>query len=583
MQPAGRKSRVRIIPLIREYVARVMALRRELGPKKSNEARPSLSGIISSITSQERWVVIGAAAVVAVIGVIPPLCAAWLANRNGMEWTGRQYLAPGDLAVYLSYIAQAKSGHLLFENFASTERLTPVLNILWLKVGWLAWLLDLSPLTAFHAVRTLCIFPLAAVVYCSLAYVFRRPTERIVGFLVFMFSSGVGLYAIPLLRAAKVTGESYDWPIDYWVAESNGFMTMLYSPHFVASLTLIIATAVLLLIALDAESIAYGALAGATALVLFQFHPFHAPTLYLLAFLALLLRTCAKGIRPRQWLAAGLFYALSAPSVAFHYWLTHWSPNAAFMLQNNITKTPSPLYLLIGFGVVVPLAAFGWIASKDEKILSRGHRQFFAVWAFAQCWLVYSPLVFQRRLLEGLQFPLVVLAIPAIVGIMQLRAFKKIAGAVSLTLLAPALFLPTTFSTVQRSIEAANPAGDHDGLFFFRHDESEALAWIRAHAEADAVILCSMGTGNDVIGWGERRTYVGHWANTIDSSTKMAEVADFFGHMTDAHRAEFVRGRGITYVVVGPAERTLGEAHLRGPAFTLRFASGSWEVYSVND
>ncbi len=583
LKPAGRKSRVRIIPLIREYFSRVVSLRRELGPRKVMANRPTISGIVASVSPAERAVVVGAALVVASIGLIPPLVAMWSAKQQGLQWTGRQYLSPGDFTVYLSYISQAKNGHLFFENWASSEQLTPVFNILWLKVGWLAWFLRLSPLAAYHVARTLLIFPLAAVAYCALAYVFRRSHERVIGFLAFMFASGVGLYAAPFLQIMRPSAAAYQWPIDFWVAESNAFMTMLYSPHFVASLMLIIAVALLLLLALDAESPEYGAWAGIVALVLFQFHPFHAPTLYVIAFLSLLLRTRLNGIRIGQWIAVALFYAFSAPSVAYYYWLTHWSPNAAFMLQNNVTTTPNLLHVVLGLGIVVPLAAFGWFKSRDEKSLSLEHRQFFAAWTIAQFAMIYSPLVFQRRLIEGLQFPLTVLAVPAVLAFVNAPVIRKRLNALSVGFLAIALFLPSTFSTVVRSVAASSPANDNDAIFFLSHDESSVLAWVRNESPSDTVVLCTLGTGNDVMGSGERRVYVGHWANTVNLPAKLDEVTDFFARMSDDERRAFAKAHGITEVIVGPRERALGGASLREPGFTRQFVSGEYSVYSLND
>ncbi len=579
--PQGRKSRVRVFSLIREYVARVFSLRRELGPKKIVEDRTTVRGLVRAVTREERRLALGVAAAIAVVGLIPPLYASATAGWHGYEWTGRQYLSPGDMAVYLSYIAQAKSGRLLFENYATTEHLTPVLNVLWLVIGWFARLFGMTPLLAFHVARTLLIFPLAAAVYLALTYVFPTRSERTAGYLLFMLSSGVGLYAAPFLRAAHVTGGNYQWPIDFWVAESNAFMTMLYSPHFIASLTLIIVVAVLLLMALDAEKPAYGAWAGLAGLVLFQFHPFHAPTLYFVAFLAVLLRTKASGFRRKQWFAVALFFLLSAPSVAYHYWLTHWTPNAAFMLKNNVTTTPSIQYVLIGLGVVVPLAIFGWFASKDGKSLTRDHRQFFAAWAVAQFLLLYAPLVFQRRLVEGLQFPIDVLTVPALLAIAESRHLKKVMNSVSIALIVPALFLPSTFSTLQRSMQAADRKTDRDGLFFFSESESAILRTLRNKTSPNAVVLCGMSTGNDVIGWGERRTYVGHWANTVDGDKKQAEVEDFFKHMTNEQRAEFVKTHGIDVVLINPKDVGMSIVPVQGPTFGFIGQFGNYAALSV--
>jgi glycosyltransferase involved in cell wall biosynthesis len=548
-EPLGRRSRVRIVPLIGEYLTNMFRLRRELGPASFAGDRPSFTRLAKSVTRREWAVAMGCAAFVAALGCVAPLVGIWSARASGLEWTGRQFLSPGDFAVYLSYVAQAKQGVLLFRNFATTEKLVPVLNIFWLAVGLFAKAFRLSPLAAYYAARTFLIFPFAAVAYLAVAYVFRDREYRLTAFLTFMFGSGIGLYVAPFLRPAVLVAGIYQWPTDFWVAESNAFMTMLYSPHFIASFGLIIAIALTLLLAYDAERPAYGAIAGILGLLLFEFHPFHAPTLYLLALVALVAYSAKDGIRFGRSAAFALFLIFSAPSVAYQYWLTHWSPNAAFMLTMNITITPSPAYVAVGLGAVVIFAIIGF-TTRDEEF-SASHRIFFACWAVAQSVLIYAPFTFQRRLIEGLQFPLVILATPAILGGWK-RLQKYSCGPACGVMIAVLLFLPSTFATFMRSIDAAT--GNQPSLFFFSRDETDVLDWMRTNTPADAVVLSDLTIGNDIIGWEERTTYLGHWSNTIDVVRKETETDAFFSTMRGEQRREFVAAHGITYVMTGPEE-----------------------------
>jgi len=583
LKPAGRASKVKVLPLAKEYARKVFRLRRELGAAPETGRAGGITALLARISRAEWRFAFGLAAAVAIVTSVPPVVAALAARSAGIEFTGRQFLSPGDFGVYLSYIAQAKAGHLLFENLTTSERLTPVLNILWLSIGWLAKGLSLSPLAAYHIARIALIFPLAAVAYAACSYFFAERMHRRWAYLLFMLGSGLGLYVAPFLSQAAVMGGRYEWPIDFWVAEANGFMTMLYSPHFIASWTLIIAALTLLLMAYDTGRAKYGVWAGLTALVLFQFHPFHVPTLYAVGGVALLARTRSRGFRMSQWTAYLAFLALSAPSLAYHYWLTHWSPNAAFMLDNNITVTPSLFHLVVGFGAISALAIGGWVADKEEGLLAPEHRRFLAIWALVQLVLVYAPFPFQRRLLQGLEFPLVMLSVPAISALQKaLRRKTWYDGAFALTygtFLAAAVFLPSSVSAIARSLEAYGQRPP--SMFFFDADQSAALAWLRQNTGEDAVILSSMGSGNDISGWAVRRVYLGHWANTIDLAGKQAETTRFFGSMTSAERSAFAAAQGITHVYEGPAERKSGGSLDGDPAFSAVFRSGGIAIYAL--
>lgn len=584
LKPAGRASKVSVVPLVREYVAQVLRLRKELGPMGRKAGGPAtVRGVFASVTRRE-WAWVAAAALfAAAVTTVPPVVGEFVARARGIEWNGRQFLSPGDFGVYLSYIAQAKAGHLLFENLNTTERLTPVLNVLWLAVGLLARAARLAPIAAFHVARVALIFPFAAVAYASIAYFFREKAHRLGAFALFMFGSGLGLFAAPFLPAAVPVGGAYEWPIDFWVSEANAFLSMAYSPHFIASFALLIAALTLLFMAYDAERVRYGVWAGLLALVLFEFHPFHAPTLYAVGGVALLAASVKEGIRPRQWAAYLAFLAVSAPAVAYQYWLTHVSPNAAFMLANNITITPSLPYVILGFGAVSILAIFGWRADAEIRAFAPSRRRFLAAWAIVQLLLTYGPFSFQRRLLEGLEFPLVLLSIPALAVLYRRilrrpefgRAFAMTYG----VLLAAAVFLPSSVSAIVRGVDAY--VTDRPPIFFFSTDESAALAWLRERTPQDAVVLSGADEGNIISGWAVRKVYAGHWANTIDLARKQEEIARFYGEAGSEERRSFLERNGITYVYEGPSERGLGGTLADDPTFEQAFRAGAIAVYRL--
>lgn len=579
--PVGRASKVRVAAVAKEYLRRVFALRRDLGPRDAGQ-EPVLRRVAASMSEGERRTVLGIASIIALLGLVPAIVGISWAQRHGWEWNGRSFLAPGDYAVYLSYIAQAKQGHLLMQNAATTEALVPVLNIGWLLVGWLAKLLWLTPNVAFIVARALLVFPFAAVAYLTVAYVFTDVRSRVTAFTLFMLGGGMGLWPAPFMGSPQVVDGIYNWPIDLWVAEANAFTSAIYSPHFTASWTFLLLALFLLLIAYETGRSRYGVYAGLSALALFQFHPFHAPTLWAVGFTAVVALTLTDRFRARQWLAYVWFVLVSLPAVAYHYWLTHWTANAEFMLHNNVNLTPALPFVIVGLGAVSVLAVVGWYAERRKRTatMSRTALLFFATWALTQLALCYSPLVFQRRLLEGLQFPLVMLSLPALVLIGRHRVFNGPLRPLAITLAGVLIFLPSSFSGVVRNLEASS-APSVPALSFFGRDEADMLAWIRKNTPEDAVIMSSGSLGNDVMGWGERYTYVAHLMNTVDMQTKLYLVRDFFHSMHDDARKMFVKANGIDYVLVGPSERSYGGTLSNSTWLWHAYSSGNFDLYKV--
>ncbi len=565
-EPEGRRSKVRPFAVAARYVRAILQLRRELRGANT-----------------ERRLVFIVAAIAMVLTSIPVVEALIVARNHGVVWTGREYLSPGDLAVYLSSIAQAKRGALLIANAATTERLVPILNIFWLSVGLFARLFSLGSLAAYHLARLLLIPALAFVAYRCCAFFLPSRSSRIAAFLLFMFGSGLGLYASLVLPAAVPAAGQYQWPIDLWVGESNAFLSMMYSPHFVASLALLLAAMTLLAAAYEKSSVKLGAFAGLVGLVLFEFHPYHAPTFYAVGLLALLLRAARRHARPAEWLAYAAAVAISAPSVAYQYWLTHATADGAFMLGNGVTLTPAPWHVMIGFGVISVLWIPGYIIARKTAPDRRGRWDFLLAWVIAQALLIYAPLAFQRRLLEGLEFPLVILSTVALAAIVRaaLRApkYSKVFLMSYGLLAAIALFLPSTFAAVARGVSTY--ADPRPSRFYFSAEYADALRWLQEKTPTDAVVLASVTDGNDIIGWAERTTYAGHWANTLDLDRKEDEIARFFGASSDAERAQLLEKSGATYVFWGPRERAFGGAFKSGMMLGSAYKSAHIEIFEV--
>ncbi len=568
LRPRGRKSKVRIMKLISEYVHEVLRLRRDL-----------------SATNNEYVFVAIAAFVLVVLSSIPMVAALVFAHTHGIEWSGRIHLSPGDLAVYLSSIAQAAHGRIFFLNLATTEHLVPVPNVVWLLGGFLSAFFRIPSITAYHLLRILLVPVFVFVSWFALSYFVPSKTPRKIAFLLLLFGSGVGALIAPFLAFAPITAR-YAWPTDMWVGESNVFLSAMYSPHFLASWTLLVAS--LWMLSRAYEDIRYrtAVIAGLLALLLFQFHPFYAPTLYAVGAAWLVLAACrdGKALLLKRLTAYVIFVVLSLPVVVYYFWLAKFTMNGAVLIGSNILLTPLPLFVLAGFGGFALFAPFG----RVEAVRTRGavgrRANELAVWAIVTVLLLYAPLSFQRRLLEGVEFPLAALTGVALFAWNERRVvlsgYGRYGVSAASTVLFAVIFFLSSFYAVAAPISLFDTATGR-AIFFFSKDQAAALAWIRKSTPRDALFLSGKDTGNDILGWGERRVYVGHWAATIDFESKQRDIAAFFSTMTSSAREDFLHMNHIAYVYHGPTERNFGGSFDDDAELTPVFLNGEVTIYKV--
>jgi len=541
----------------------------------------TLRQFLKKITPDE-WRLVAAVAVLAVvISCIPPLYGLYLSYIRGSVWNGRVFLSAGDFNVYLSFIEQVKQGRWLFTNLFTTEKMAPTLNVFWLGTGLVADVLRLPPLLAFHLVRVLLIPPLVVMAYALIAYFFADLRSRVSALFLFVFGSGVGIYLAPLFPIDR-TGPRYEWPVDMWVAESNTFLSMIYSPHFVASLLLMLLVFFLLLLAFESGRWRYGLGAGLAALVLFQFHPFHVPTLYGVPAVWLAWRQLKRRATRRQWLVYAVFVAVSLPAAAYHLYWTQADTAAAALVQANLTLTPSIWHLLIGFGPISLLCFWGYRLGRSDD---DGRWDFLLAWTLTQGLLLYFPVPFQRRMIEGLEFPLAVLSWPAIYWLyrkfwssIKAGVFFRVSASLAV---ATVVFLPSTYAAVYRSLDTYTY--DPPPHFFHSREQAAAMEWLRRSVPDDAVVLASLEMGNAIPGWSGRRVYAGHWVYTVDLVRKSGEILRFYGTMTDVERRQFLSEQGIDYIYCGPVERALGTCPAASSGLVPVFRSGGTVILRVAD
>jgi hypothetical protein len=272
---------------------------------------------------------------------------------------------------------------------------------------------------------------------------------------------------------------------------------------------------------------------------------------------------------------------ISTPIVLYSAWRFTSDPvYAAWAAQNQILS-PHPLHYLAAYGVPLGLAAFAvrdaW-SSKNPTWLALG-------WVGMAPLLIYLPFNLQRRLVEGVQVPLSLLAA---MGLMKIADFEpsspslrsKLMIGIMLIILIPTNVLIITGSTMSLR-------GQPDPIF---RDKGEliALDWLSRRVGPSDVVLASYETGNYLPVRVGARAFVGHGPESVHAHRKKAQVARFFNvedhaSTTDnAWRRHLLEEYGVDYVFWGPKEQSLGAFDPNTAAYLQPvYGQGSYSLFEV--
>jgi hypothetical protein len=210
------------------------------------------------------------------------------------------------------------------------------------------------------------------------------------------------------------------------------------------------------------------------------------------------------------------------------------------------------LHYLAAYGIPLALAA---VAAR--QVWRSGKYAWLALaWVVIVPFLVYLPFNLQRRLVEGVQVPLSLLAavgLRRISGAQSRRSSLRSRLAVGVVLLG---LLPTNVVLVAGNSIALR---GRPSPVFRDFLEIAALDWLNSRVEPSDVVLASYRTGNYLPARVGARVFVGHGPESVRAQQKKVLVACFFdGAAEDAWRQRLLAEYGVDYVFWGPEERQLG-------------------------
>ena len=469
---------------------------------------------------------------------------------------------------YLAKMRQGAQGNLLYRiPFTSEDHDGAFVGGFFLALGWVCALTGLPVMWVWHLSRAVFGFLLLLSAYTFIAFFVEDTRPRLVAFLLVCFSAGFG-WVILLTGRFSILG--FDL-IDFKMPEAHIFFTILTFPHFAVGASLLLVIFMLALLLHRTRRWRYAILSGLAALVLAVVHPYNLLVVAGTLGISLLLIVWRERRLPLHELAGiGIIGAMSLPVLAYYLYVFATNPAFGAWAAQSGSPSPHPLHYLIGYG---PLLLLALPAMVQQARKPDADDTLPLIWVTVVALLLYAPLKQQRRMVEGVDVPLSILATLGLYTyyLPRLEQSKTLRRLVTLrqrtysrtrfrNFVVFVVLIATIPSNLYILASLTATVVQHPYPFFHERAENEAIEWLGKETTPTDTVLASYGTGSYIPARIDHRVFVGYWAETAQCEDKVSMVDRFFQQETpDTWRAQLLREYDIAYVFYGPREVLLGD------------------------
>jgi uncharacterized membrane protein len=213
-------------------------------------------------------------------------------------------------------------------------------------------------------------------------------------------------------------------------------------------------------------------------------------------------------------------------------------------------------------------------------------------WALSSFFLLYAPINIQRRFIEGLNIPIMILGSLGFYRVMlppleklagKMKIGKSTAKAVSIAAIV-ILICPTSIYWLYRVGTSASSndnynISEYSVPLYLSRDEISAMEWLRDNTRKEDIVISGYGSGNYIPRISGNRVFLGHWAQTINYEAKKRSVEEFFSTTDEIFQKSLIADFKIMYVYYGPEEKALG---IFNPGFlAIAYENSEVRIYRV--
>jgi len=495
------------------------------------------------------WCLLGAM----LLSALPFLLGQALAPA-GTIFFGNKLIAPADYSIYYSYINQGMQGQVfMYDAFTSEAHAATLFQPLWFMVGLGAKLFHFSAPVAFAAARYLSVPVFLWTIWWAAGWIFSGfPRRRKVAFVTSLIASGFG--GIFALIGPRLADFPWTYP-DLWVSEAYAVLTLWSSAHFL----LVTSGIVFVLVAVERswseQRWSWALWASLVAFATLSIHPFHVLTWAILWSLLTLWRWQNAKKFPRYYFARWVtVLAMSLPILLLYALQLKFDVLTIERSIQNINPTARPWAMVLGIGLPLFFAVVSvwkW-KPRDERW------RWLITLTLAYIIAAYLPVLFQRRLTQGMILPFAWLSAPVIESLIFTNHHRSTKWVVSI-----ALGLCLSFSWLfiggVMIKDYARDIREPIRMYYIDRDHQELASFFRT-LEPHQPILGSLIESNVLAGQTAHQVYVGYGVETWNFGEKLDTMDAFFSTMSEPEQRQFLQREQLCYVLSSPRTVAKGNA-----------------------
>jgi hypothetical protein len=485
----------------------------------------------------------------------------WMIGRvltpTGAQFYGNSTLAAADPSIYYSYMLQGRAGHLfMYDAFTSEAHQATLIQPVWFLGGQLSRLLGTTIPDTYALMRLLTTPILVWVLWWTVRWMWPddRRKQRI-GLLLTIIASGFGALVMMIGPTSR-----FMWP-DMWVSEAYTILTLWASPHFI----LVTAGILFVLVSIERSWLERSwkktVVAGVVALAVLSVHPFHVVTWLVVAVLLTLWRWIIQRRFPWRYVGYwAVLLVLASPVLLLYGFQLIADPLTIGRAIQNHNESLLPFQVMVGLGIPFCVALWAlcvriwhWQPNTD------GSRWALAL-AGAYGIATYLPLMFQRRLGQGMMIAVVLLATPWIVEFWERLRQRAQVTSVVVGVIVVTLLSLSWLETLSHMTLAYQEDLRRSSALYYLSPDVQRLASVLRQTDPHQPVLSSIIEGNVLGGLSAHQMYIGYSVETLQFDRKQQLLKEFFGSMTQTQQRQLLANAGLCYVLDSPWSRSYGQA-----------------------
>ncbi|MBZ0282990.1 MAG: hypothetical protein K8L97_19780 [Anaerolineae bacterium] len=545
--------------------------------------------------TRREWLYVGLVILATLLITGIPYLYAYFAAPDDQHFMGVALNIP-DHFQYFSWLRESQD-KILVPNQLTPEYSTPLLfNFLWWMLGRIQAITGLDYRALYQITRILASAFVMIATYFFCGVVFTNRTKRWTAFLVATFMSGLGWILVvekTLRRLPDINS-----PFAIYTSEPNTFLNMIGFPHFAIAAGLIALIFGVILLGQRSKNIRYAWLAAALSLFLSVQHAYDMFIIYPVIGLYALFIWIRDRKFPMYLFKLGVIVVLISMWPALQaFYITNADPvwkGVLAQFDNAGAWSPAPYLLPILMGIAWILAIWALDIRTPWRDRDDTHL-FIMAWFLSHFILIYIPLNFQIHLFSGWQVIIGVLAtiglytrvLPFLQKRFPNRSRASLIRWATVGLLV--LIIPTNlYLLAWRFLDMRNAWQESDTRtaeirYFIPTSEYDALKFLETQVQGDDVVLASLDLGQFVPALTGARTFIGHWAQTLDFYGKRDLVSAFFNSaLSDEDRQKILDTYNVTYVIYSPQEAKQGDYDPASASYLeMAYDAGGVRVFKV--